>query len=235
MIQLSPHDQTLTWKLCPATSGHGFICGVIPPRSPPASWGGLEGSTFCHFPGMFAPEKALSLTLTSSRRPSVSMQRNQFLWKRKQLALICPVYLSGINHSTVADSELPVVLQPCNSWKVHCVSDSPAGLGSLGPARARLLHWPYRLLERWSHRVGGNNSGEVSKLCPWAFRRTTQESADASGIPRWPGHLSCLPLLGRSHFLSCFGCFSSHPRGILRASPSTTPPPTERDQVPSWT
>ena len=34
----------------------------------------------------------------------------------------------------MADSELPVVLQPCNSWKVPCVSDSPAGLGSPGPA-----------------------------------------------------------------------------------------------------
>ena len=104
----------------------------------------------------------------------------------------------------MADSELPVVLQPCNSWKVHCVSDSPAGLGSPGPGRHGCCTDLIGCWAGWSHRVGRKQLwGSQQALSPGPSG-TTWGSAGCQRDAGGPGHLSCLPLLGRSHFLSCF-------------------------------
>lgn len=134
----------------------------------------------------------------------------------------------------MADSELPVVLQPCNSWKVHCVSDSPAGLGSPGAGRHGCCTDLTGCWASWSHRVGRKQLWGSQQALPPGSSGTTWGSAgcqrDTGGPRHSPTHSPrLLPLSLLLH------CFSSHPHVILRASPSTTSPPTEPDQVPSWT
>lgn len=121
----------------------------------------------------------------------------------------------------MADSELPVVLQPCNSWKVHCVSDSPAGLGSPGAGRHGCCTDLTGCWASWSHRVGRKQLWGSQQALPPGSSGTTWGSAGCQRDTGGPRHsptysprllplsllLHCLVL---THMLFCVLLLQQH-------------------------
>ena len=172
-----------------------------------------------------------SLTHTSSRRPLVSMQRNQFFEEKKISPDLSCLPLSGVNYShhrwlrathgptaTYLQEASPYIWQPRRPRLPGACTDLTGCWAG------------------WSRRVGREQLLRSQQaLLPWAFGDHSGVTWMPAGCGWSPSPLLLPPTSPRPlprpllrHF------FSSHPHVILRAS-STTPPPTERDRVPSWT
>lgn len=80
-------------KALPFTSGHGFICGVTPHgllQPPEVAWRAALSATFLECLHLRRP----LLPHTHLLKEAFSKHAEKpVLWKRKQLALICHVYL----------------------------------------------------------------------------------------------------------------------------------------------